>query len=222
MVKFFIPITVFAGTLALLCSTISYANADLSKNTLGNFNQSPNYQKNFYDLTGDGQLERFELQKGILKVNHGNITLWQSPKSWHIDSFAIADATHDGKHNLVLSLWKSGNFGPSKPFWEDTNDPSIKNHLFIYEFQDDNLHQVWGSSNLSQPNCEFTFNDIDHDNKQELIVIEGLYTDNYQCQGQFLAVWKWEEWGFFNEWRSKPGDYQDINSLLPAIKEQYN
>ncbi len=154
------------------------------------------------DLDQDNQKETYSLNQGHLIVTENSQVLWQSPADWWIDSFVLADINHDGYQNLNLSLWKSGNFGSSQPFWIKKNDLHVKNHFFVLSLVDNKIKTIWGSSNLEKPNCEFTFRDLDGDGRQELIVLEGEYRDDFQCYGKYLAVWKWKEWGFYNQWRS--------------------
>ena len=84
------------------------------------------------------------------------------------------------------------------------------NHFFILDFIDNAVKQIWGSSNLTEPNCEFKIADIDNDSKNELVVIEGDYLQKPECNGSFVAVWKWNGWGFSNEWRSDRGNYSNL------------
>jgi hypothetical protein len=72
------------------------------------------------------------------------------------------------------------------------------------------VRYVWCSSNLSQPNCEFKFADVDHDLRNELIVIEGDYARASENHGVYTAVWRWNGWGFSNEWRSERGNYKNL------------
>jgi len=46
--------------------------------------------------------------------------------------------------------------------------------------------------------------------KNELVVIEGDYLQKPECNGSFVAVWKWNGWGFSNEWRSDRGNYSNL------------
>ena len=204
-VKIYITTTVFLLALVVILSTTGHSSAD--SNTLSLFQQflqykSPNEQTMLADLTSDNTPEKYSLANGVLTITQGTQELWVSSPDWWIDSFDIVDATHDSTTNLVVSLWKSGNYGPSKPFWIEENDPSVRNHLFVMEYKNETFAQVWGSSNLSVPNCEFSFSDIDNDGKQELLVIEGEYTEDFSCIGKYRAIWKWNEWGFYNESRS--------------------
>ncbi len=162
------------------------------------------------DVDDNSIKEKYILSDGVLTVSESLKMVWQSPKEWQIDSFEIADSNNDGVKDINVSLWKSGSFGKSKPFWVEKNDMSIKNHFFVLDFVDGAIKQVWGSSNLSSPNCEFKIADIDDDGKNELVVIEGEYTNGKECEGKYVAVWKWNEWGFSNEWRSDERVYKNL------------
>lgn len=162
------------------------------------------------DLNNNSIKEIYTLNNGRLTVVEDSKVIWQSPSEWWIDDFVIADSTNDGFLNLNLSLWKRGNYGSSKPFWVKENDMSIKNHFFVYN---KDLKLIWGSSNLDKPNCEFIIKDIDEDLKNELVVIEGEYAKNRQCNGNYIAVWRWNGWGFSNERRSKEGSYSNLIDL---------
>ena len=136
--------------------------------------------------------------------------IWQSPNDWWIDNFILADSNNDGVVDINLSLWKSGSFGTSKPFWIKENDMSVRNHFFVLDFVNGKVKQIWGSSNLTEPNCDFQVSDIDNDGKNDLVVIEGDYSQKPKCNGNYVAVWKWNDWGFSNEWRSEKGNFSNL------------
>jgi poly-gamma-glutamate synthesis protein (capsule biosynthesis protein) len=92
-----------------------------------------------------------------------------------------------------MLVWKKGNFGVSKPFWVTEKDDSVKNHLFIYEMKEKQLKPVWQSSNLDMPNYYVEVKDIDGDGKNEMIVVEGSYSDPEKRQ---VTFWRWNGWGF--------------------------
>jgi len=166
------------------------------------------------DLDNDSIFENYNLENGKLIITENKKTIWQSPSNWWIDDFVIADSNNDGVLDINLSLWKAGNFGSSKPFWITENEMSVKNHFFVLDFIDNKVKQIWCSSNLSNPNCEFKIADINNDGKNELIVIEGDYSQRpkYKCNGNYVAIWKWNNWGFINEWRSTKGNYINLKS----------
>jgi len=162
------------------------------------------------DLDKDSVLEEYILENGRLMILENSKILWQSPPNWWIDNFVLADLNNDDIVDINLSLWKAGNFGSSQPFWIKENDMSVKNHFFILNLIDDSVKEVWGSSNLSRPNCEFQIADVDGDGKNDLVVIEGDYSLNPECQGEYLAFWKWNGWGVSNEWRSRQGNFANL------------
>ncbi|MCK9439260.1 MAG: hypothetical protein WC188_08815 [Candidatus Caldatribacteriota bacterium] len=162
------------------------------------------------DLNSNGINELYQLKEGVLKISEDEELIWQSPDEWWVDNFVLADINSDGEVNINLSLWKVGSFGSSKPFWLGKNDMSIKNHFFVLRLEDNQVSQVWGSSNLSAPNCEFTIADINNDGQNELLVIEGQYQEDLDCKGQYLAIWNWNSWGFSNEWRSDMANYSQL------------
>lgn len=157
------------------------------------------------DLDEDGELELYALKDGILTVRENAGVVWQSKDDWWVDDFAIADSNNDGKREINMSVWKPGNYGDSMPFWEEANNPAVKNHFFIYQYSGKGMAPLWLSSNLDAPNCAFEFSDIDNDGNRELIAIEGDYKDGALCRGRYAAVWQWREWGFYNEWRGREG-----------------
>ena len=162
------------------------------------------------DLDNDLVPENHDLENGRLTITENEKMIWQSPNDWWIDNFILADSNNDGILDINLSLWKSGSFGTSKPFWVKENDMSVKNHFFILDFSGGSIKEVWGSSNLAEPNCEFKIADVDNDKKNDLIVIEGDYSQKPECSGNYVAVWKWNDWGFSNEWRSEKGNFSNL------------
>lgn len=156
--------------------------------------------------------EMYILKDGQLRINEGNMALWVSPRDWWVQDVALADVDGNREREVVLTVWKAGNYGSSKPFWVEENDTSIKQHVFVYAFQDGKLQPIWQSSNLPQQNCETTFADIDGDGIDELIALEGDYTYDATCTASTIGIWKWENWGFFNQWKSEPGKYWNIRT----------
>lgn len=162
------------------------------------------------DLDNNSIKETYILETGKLTISENSKMVWQSPSEWWVDNFVLADSNNDGIADINLSLWKAGNFGSSKPFWVKENDMSVKNHFFVLDFSGGSIKQVWGSSNLAEPNCEFKIADVDNDGKNDLVVIEGDYSQKSKCTGHYVAVWKWNDWGFSNEWRSEKGNFTNL------------
>jgi len=162
------------------------------------------------DLDNDSVFENYNLENGRLTITENGKMIWQSPSDWWIDNFVLADSNNDGVVNVNLSLWRSGSFGTSRPFWVKENDMSVNNHFFVLDFSGGSIKHVWGSSKLAEPNCEFNIADVDNDGKNDLVVVEGDYSKKPKCVGNYVAVWKWNDWGFSNEWRSEKGNFANL------------
>lgn len=190
-------------------SNFSKASTEIIYNPSLNIPDHP-LKKESADLNNNSYPENFCLENGQLTVTENLQKIWQSPKDWQIDDFILADSTNDGIIDINLSVWKAGNFGSSKPFWVKDNDMSVKNHFFVLNFKNGKIMPVWQSSNLDRPNQEMVIADIDNDNKNDLVVIEGDYSKEEKCKKNFVAVWKWNEWGFSNEWRSEMENFCNL------------
>lgn len=163
------------------------------------------------DLDDDGIPERLTLMRGALSVERDGTEIWSSPAGWWIDDLIVGDLTRDGQADLSFSVWKSGDYGSSRPFWVTEEDLDIRNHLFVYRLEADGLAPVWQSSNLAAPNCALAAADTDGDGLQELIVAEGAYGTRPDCQATHLAVWRWGGWGFSNVWRQEVEDLEGFD-----------
>lgn len=174
------------------------------------------------DLDGNAIEEKYDLQAGKLTVTENEKVIWQSADDWWVEDFALADSTNDGVADINLSVWKSGSFGKFKPFWIKQDDPSVKNHFFIFDWKEGKIKPIWQSSNLDAPNCQILVDDVNNDGQTELIVVEGDYADAPDCLGKYVAVWKWNEWGFLNEWRSEEGEFEGVEVGDMCIKVAIN
>lgn len=162
------------------------------------------------DLNNNSIQETYQLKEGSLKIKESSSTIWQSPENWWVDDFILADSNNDGNKNLNLSVWKAGSFGEEKPLWKEDEDKSIGNHLFVYDVENGEIKPVWQSSRLPYQNKELTIDDIDQDQKNELIVIETDYTEKGYCKNNYIGIWEWENWGFTKAWQSEQGNYCNL------------
>lgn len=145
--------------------------------------------------------KQYDLRNGRLVVTDSGRIIWQSPFAWWVDDVQVADANNDGVVDVVMSVWKQGNFAKFKPFWVKTNDQRIRNHLFILDLKHGTMQPVWESSNLERPNCSIAIKPVGGDSGTSLVVTEGDYADWPACIPRYDAVWQWNGWGFTNQSR---------------------
>jgi len=136
-----------------------------------------------------------------------NLPDFEIDESWNIEEVLEGDFDNDGDSDVAIYLWKVGNYGDALPFWEDSNDDSYKQHLFLFE-QDGSA--IWHSSNLPYHNIKTILTDINNDGENELVVLEKPYDEGKNT----VAVWKWDQWGFKNIWRSEVGNFSDLELKL--------
>ena len=145
------------------------------------------------DLDGDGITEEYTLRDGVVTVQAGSRLLWQSPENWWVDYFFLGDADNDGLPELNLLVWKEGSFGPHRPFWVEGEDTAVKNHFFIFRLAKGQIKPAWQSSNLDCPIYWAALADLDGNGENELVVLEGSYTDPGKRR---VTIWQWNGWGF--------------------------
>lgn len=197
---------------SLFCLSKEFPSANsVNKEGRANFKEErADLKEEQADLDNNSFPEIYTLKNNRLTITIGDNNVWQSPADWRVDNFILADSNNDGIVEINLSVWKIGDFGTSQPFWIKNNDLSLKNHFFIFSFVKGKIQPLWQSSNLEAPNCDFMFADVDGDGRNDLVVIEGDYSQPPACQGNYAAVWKWNGWGFSNEWRSAQGDFSNV------------
>jgi len=147
------------------------------------------------DLNKDLVLERGEIKDGIFSIYSGDQKIFEENKDYKISEVLVGDILGDNKEEILVFLWKKGNYGNSKPFWINENDDSYKMHLFVYKLENASplqISPIWQSSNLPFENVKNWLYDIDGDKKLELTTLQKTYNSNKLSFG----IWDWNGWGF--------------------------
>jgi hypothetical protein len=158
-----------------------------------------------YDLDQNGQVERYVLKDKQLRVTQEGQEIWRSSADWQVTAFVLADATNDGRDDLLLVVWKVGSFGGDKPFWVTEDDQELSNHLFVLNLIRGKMKPVWFSSTLDRPIQALEVKDINQDGKNELVVkeernwlagIRDRKAPTAEPAAESITWWQWKSWGF--------------------------
>ncbi len=156
------------------------------------------------------------------------------PSSWDVRNAIYTDLTGDGKPEIVLLVWRPWRDWPIMR-WSKTPSPIAGFHdtggdschiilIDPHPYEDTgatsassrSYREIWAGSALPIPLIQIAAGDIDGDDANELIALEGTYADGRDGVGNRMAVWRWNGFGFTMQWRSEQAEYtgfalQDVN-----------
>ena len=155
------------------------------------------FQSGAADLDGDGRPEAVTLEGGRLLVRSSDgLLAWESPLSWLVVDAALGDPDWDGRPDLVAIFWKAD------------EDGVLRSHPFLIRQNGGRYEEVWGGSAVSEPIWEVEVADLNGDGRDELVVL----AVTPEGAGQTLSVWEWHGWGFSQDWRSAPPNYENLRT----------
>jgi hypothetical protein len=160
------------------------------------------------DLDSDGQPERLELTGTSARIESAHGMKWQSPSTWQVIQAAITDLNRDGTAEVALLVWR-----PWRPWPVDEWLPAggrIQSfhdragdscHLILIGWKGDSYGELWAGSALAEPVRSFRAADLDGDGLQELLTLEGSYSQPRSAAASVLKVWRWNGFGFSNVYK---------------------
>lgn len=124
-----------------------------------------------------------KLEKKTVQVYQGDSLIWTSPRGVKVQDVLFEDIDHDGSRELILLCWKIGKYGIYRPFWEEKNkdDRTWSQHIFIYDYRDEQIHQQWLASDIGIQVVHWSFTE------EQFLRLE--QTD------QVTSYWTWLSWG---------------------------
>jgi hypothetical protein len=163
------------------------------------------------DLDGNGIPETLTLTGGRLSIFSDSKTVWQSPQAWQVVQVAITDLNRDRQLEVTLLLWR-----PFRPWPVDQwlpnggriasfhNSEGQSCHIILIGWKEGGYREVWAGSAMADPITAFAAADLDGDHAQELVALEGRYTDSdlppelagVAAPARTLKVWEWNGFGF--------------------------
>lgn len=139
----------------------------------------------------------YVLEDGVLSfLDQNGKEIWSSDKYWFVDDFRLFDIDGDGNTDCLFSLWKSYCFYKN---FDKNDDPSVKNHLFLYTIRGGYAKPLWSSSNLPRPIYSFEISEgIPNPVATGAVLrtVEGEYTKDYTRGEQREFEYTWQGWGF--------------------------
>lgn len=132
----------------------------------------------------DGESNRvLVLKNQSLVLAEEERVLWESDSSWLVSDVEAGDIDNDGTDEVLLLVWKHGNYGRSHPIYEKGDAFHWYEHLYIYDADGAQLKARWMSSALRPEIRSFEVNE------NGLIVC--VDPDEHK------SVWKWENRGLY-------------------------
>ena len=166
---------------------------------------------NTADFNSDGIPERLLLAGGRLTIVSAERSVWQSPAGWVVAQAGIADLNRDGHPEAVLLVWRAFSPWPVDQwlpyggritgFHTAAGDSC---HIILIGWRGREYGEMWAGSALAEPVRSFAVADLQDDGRQELLTLEGSYSDpapspdapQDSLPAHALKVWEWNGFGF--------------------------
>ncbi len=110
--------------------------------------------------------------------------LWNSDRAWLVADYLLMDIDRDGMKEVLLFVWRRGDYGKALPFWEEKNETGWSQHIFIYDWdfeKERRMTPLWMSSGIGMELAE-----IAPAGEDRLLLI--------RPDGE-STVWRWGSWG---------------------------
>lgn len=122
-------------------------------------------------------------------VRNDTTVIWTSPAEVKVQKVLSCDIDNDKTDELVLLCWKQGRYGAHKPFWVEKDEDTWSQHLFVYEYNADQISPKWMSSYMGQDVADITSNGK-----------EAPYMRLwFRAPDDQMTSWMWDSWGFKKE-----------------------
>lgn len=162
------------------------------------------------DLDSDGSLETISLEDKTLKiVGTREDVVARLPEGRYTSDVFVQDIDFDGEQEIVTLTWKKGSYGPSHPFWETGADDRMTQHIFIFTYEDGQLHDKWLSSDIGIEIAHLT---LDPYGRFHATLLDGT-----------RETFEWQSWGlaYLDEatpsWNDKRYDVASVLVMGDAI-----
>lgn len=141
-----------------------------------------------------------------------------TPPDWHITASNLADVTGEGKPEWVLLVWRPWRDWPIQA-WVSVPSPIDAFHdaegdsCHLILLDPDDGHEIWAGSALPEPLLALAVGDVDGDDLNEVVTLEGDYNAGRNGTASHVNVWAWNDFGFSLEWRSDKGFFHQLELI---------
>lgn len=132
---------------------------------------------------------RIKLNRRAVTVSFREKDIWRSPEGVKVQTALSCDIDHDGGDELILLCWKKGRYGKDKPFWVDEDEKGWSQHLFVYEYEEEEIRPKWMSSYIGQDVVDM---------KPDNLVSDIRHLWLMGPDGK-ISSYVWGSWGFVRE-----------------------
>ena len=128
-----------------------------------------------------GEPQRVTLNNKTVRVYHENAVVWQSGSDIPVQDILWADIDHDMQKELLLLCWRKGKYGASRPFWVTKDETNWSQHIFIYEWSEEEIRPSWMASDIGLLADRWEFDEI-----RRLVITN---------TAEEKSAWDWISWG---------------------------
>ena len=140
----------------------------------------------FQDASGQYQI----ILKGkTVRVSYKDSMIWTTEKDVKVQKALSADIDRDEQDELILLCWRKGHYGDVKPIWVEEDEQDWVQHIFVYEFLQEDVQAKWMSSYIGKDILNITARAAETSGR--LLCL----TDRSGEE----SVWGWDSWGFVRE-----------------------
>ncbi|MBR6380374.1 MAG: hypothetical protein IKS07_01690 [Lachnospiraceae bacterium] len=142
----------------------------------------------------DGEARDQDIFAGpvTLRISHGRAVLqgvsgeklFSSDKGMRVQDGLFADLDRDGVPEMVLLVWRRGQYGSHRPYWVTEEERGFVQHLYVYRFDRSGRPvPMWFSSDTGMELTSLRT----HEKNASLLVLEDV--------SGAVTVWRWTDFG---------------------------
>ena len=121
-----------------------------------------------------------------VRVQYGEDIIWTTEKDVKVQKALSADIDRDEQDELILLCWRKGHYGDVKPIWVEEDEQDWVQHIFVYEFLQEDVQAKWMSSYIGKDILDITARDLETTGR--LLCLKDRSGEE--------SVWTWDSWGF--------------------------